>query len=498
MKFSSAKSIKSLKSGVPVIVPVFFRKKKFLKTGQRSFDAAVEQALKMKVFEGHTGETHTDKNISFVAFGDPLKLKPSKVLNNTAQGLKTAKKERGDAVAFFLPDELAPFGQEIAEALALANYDPAKYKTGKEAKKIAEHDIQSCVFIGKVSKTFLEAAKKGGEIADAVIFTRDLVNGPPNIVTTEYIENEARKIAKESGYKIQVFKKKELEKMGMNAILAVNRGSEHEARLIMLEYVPKNAHTAAQTKEAVKEAAQPVVLVGKGIVFDSGGYNLKPSGYIEDMHLDMAGAAAVLGVFKLLKKLNVQCPVTALLPITENCIDSVSYKPSEIITTYAGKTVEITNTDAEGRLVLCDPLAYAVKNLNPRYIIDIATLTGACMIALGEQYAGLFGTDKELLKLLRNAGNATDELLWPLPLHPEFDAAMKGEISDLKNSEGGKFAGASKGAAFLKVFVGKAKWAHLDIAGTAYIETPKKYAPKRGTGFGVRLFMKFFEYANRH
>lgn len=489
MKFTFAKK---LKSEFPAIIPIFFQKRKFLKTGQKSIDTIVEKALKTKVFEGRRGEiyTHTQErknlpgNIVFISLGDPKKLKPAKLLNHLGKSLKEAKKKKGNAISFFAPKELETYGQVIAEALTLTGYDPAQYKTGKEATKRKAYDIQACMLVGPATKSFVQAVERGRLIADAVNMTRDLVNGPPNIVKTSYVEKEALEIAKEFGYKITVLKNKDMEKLGMNGILAVNRGSKEEARLIVMEYWP----------DGVDKKTQPIVVVGKGVIFDSGGYNLKPSGFIEDMHLDMAGAAAVLGLFKVLKKLKVPVPVIGITPVTENSIDSDSYKPSEIITTYAGKTVEITNTDAEGRMILCDAITYAIKNYKPRYLVDIATLTGACMIALGDRYAGLFTNDKELKKFIRKAGDETDELVWPMPIHPDFVNSMKGEISDLRNGEDApRYAGASKGAAFLREFVGKTKWAHLDIAGVAYGKNPKPYEAKRATGYGVRLMVKFLE-----
>lgn len=481
---------KQFKSQVPLVYPLFFQKKKFLRSGKPIFDRLVEKAIKSKIFEGNAGEIHAHyserpnlpKTIVFISLGDPKKLRASKILNHLGGAVRELKKQKGVEVSLMVSKELEPYAQTIAEAFVLTNYDPAQFKTGKAAKKRKEHDLKTCTFVGAIPRQFRENIEKGGFIAEAVNYVRDLVNGPPNIVSTEYVEKEAQKTAKEFGHTIKVFHKKDLVKLGMNGILAVNRGSKSEARLIILEYRPEG------------KMGSPIALVGKGIIFDSGGYNLKPTGFIEEMHLDMAGAAAVLGIFRLLKKLHVPHHIIGLIPITENCIDAEAYKPSEIITMYNGKTVEITNTDAEGRLILGDAMAYAVKQWKPRYLIDIATLTGACMIALGDRFAGLFGNDKELKKLLERAGKETDELVWPMPMHPDFDAAMKGEISDLRNGEEmPRYAGASKGAAFLKAFVGKTKWAHLDIAGVAFVKNPKKYETKRATGYGVRLMTRFFE-----
>lgn len=492
MKFTFSKNFNPK---FPLIFPVFSSKKKPAPSGKMAFDRLVEKMLEAKVFEGMPGETHLHaceqknmpKNIIFVSLGDPEKLKAPKLLGYLGGAVKKVKQEKGNELSFHLPKQLESFGETIAEAFELASYDPARYKTGKEARKRKEHQIEMCAMIGNPSKTFREAVAKGNLIAQATNLAREWVNGPPNIVGPEFFEEEAKKIAQEFGYGIRILRKKELEKIGMNGILAVNRGSIKEPRLIILEYKPDLENTPSDREK-------PIVIAGKGIIFDSGGYNLKPSGYIEDMHLDMAGAAATLALFRLLKILRVPYPVIALMPVTENCIDANAYKPSEIITMYDGKTVEITNTDAEGRLILGDALAYAVKEYKPRYLIDIATLTGACMVALGDRYAGLFSNDPVLRKLLRKAGDQTDELTWPLPIHPDFAQSMKGEISDLRNGEDSpRYAGASKAASFLKEFIGKTKWAHLDIAGVAYVKNPKKYETKRATGFGVRLLIRFLE-----
>lgn len=487
MKFSFSQNYQK---NVALLYPVFLEKKKLLTSGLKPIDALLQKLHQEKHFEGRLGEVivkHSDmKNmpdrIVFFCLGDQKKINITKILNYVGSAVQHAKKEKGSKISFFLPKTLDVFAQTIAEALIMANYNPAIFKTGKSKKKIQEHDLSEIIFVtqGNASKAGLE---KGRLMAEAVNTVRGYVNSPPNIMTPEYLENEAKQIAEKNGYALRVFNKKDLQKMGMNTILAVNRGSSKEAKLIVLEHWP-----------AGQEHKNPVVLAGKGIIFDSGGYNLKPTNYIENMHLDMSGAASVLGVFMLLKKFNIPFPVVGVMPVTENLIDANAVLPSEIITSYNGKTIEITNTDAEGRLILADALAYSVKEFKPRYLLDIATLTGSCMVALGDRYAGLFGNDKTLMKLTREAGKETDELVWPLPMHPDYKKALEGEISDLKNGETGpRYAGAAKAAFFLQEFVGKSKWVHLDIAGPAYTENPKKYEAKRGTGFGVRLFMKLLE-----
>jgi leucyl aminopeptidase len=384
-----------------------------------------------------------------------------------------------------LSPELHQYAQDIVEAAALASYQPsAPYKTGKMRRKLKEQRVETLEIIGAIKK-IQPALQKGLAVARAVNELRDWINAPPNFATAKFFDAKAAEIAKETGAKLTIFRKKELEKLGMGALLGVNRGSPDEARLTILDYAPKEA----DPKEP------PIVFVGKGILFDSGGYNLKPRGAIEDMQLDKAGAGAVLALIRLLPKLGIKRRVIGIAPFTENLIGKYALKPSEILKTYSGKTVEITNTDAEGRLVLSDALAYAADTYRPKFLVDIATLTGACMVALGDRYAGLFGNDKELTEKLRSAGEEVDELFWPMPLHKSHGEKMKGVYADLRNADLGseRHAGASKGAAFLQEFVGKTKWAHLDIAGPAFTTDPKKYEQKGATGFSVRALARFLE-----
>lgn len=271
----------------------------------------------------------------------------------------------------------------------------------------------------------------------------------------------------------------------MNAFLGVNKGSATGASMVIMEHKPQGAK------------GKPIVLVGKGIVFDSGGYNLKKGAWFADMKMDMSGAAVVMNVLGVCSKLGIKKHVIGITPITDNLIGKDAQKVSDIVTTYSGKTVEVNNTDAEGRLILCDALAYGIKKFKPTMVIDVATLTGACVMALGERYAGLFGNNGKLITQLKKAGQETDELTWHMPIHPDHTKEMKSRIADLQNINYGNsgMAGASTAAAFLQEFVGKTHWAHLDIAGTAFVKHPKKYESAMGTGFGVRLLTQFLENA---
>lgn len=456
--------------------------------------ALLRKLANAKEFEPREGRVfylYPTKQI-LVGLGDPKKLNIASVMSAFGLASRTVKIHLPQKLSVVITEELLPFSQSVAEAILLANYQPsAGYKTGKASEKLRRERFSEItpVFNKALPRDQVETAKKnfqrGLDLAKTANEVKDWVNAPPNFATPQFFDELAKKISKEIGARLTVLYKKDLQKFGMGALLAVNRGSADEPRLVILEYTPKNAD----------KKQMPAAFVGKGVIFDSGGYNLKPHGHIENMQLDKAGACAVLGLAKLLPKLNLNQRIIIAAPITESLIGSCAFKPSEILKTYTGKTVEITNTDGEGRLILADAIAYIIDKFKPKFLIDVATLTGACMIALGDRYAGLFGNDKELIEKLQKAGDETDELLWPLPIHKDHSEKMKGVYADLRNADLGseRFAGASKGAAFIKEFVGKTKWAHIDIASPAFTTDPKKYEQKGATAFGLRVLVRFLE-----
>lgn len=449
----------------------------------------ISNRKKQKDFKAKTGESilltpdsaKLPQRVLLYGMGKKNKINAKKVRVMAANIAKQARNHDLNELEIWLPKEFNGHGMELAEGITLANYNPAKYQTGKNQEKNQKKEIKTLkLHLQKNDKSVIENAKMGYTVATAVNETRDLVNGPNNFVNSETLSLEAAKIAKSAGAKITVLNKRQLEKLGMGALVGVNLGSDREARLVVMEYKPKSA-----------KKEKPIMLVGKGVTFDSGGYNLKPTQAITNMKEDMAGAAVVLGVFRLLKELNINKHIIGITPLTDNLIGSKAQKVNDIVTTYSGKTVEITNTDAEGRLILADAIAYGIKKYQPKEVIDLATLTGACMVALGDRYAGLFGNTKRLIDDLFKAGEETDELVWHLPVHPDYRKKMKSKIADLQNSEGSGLAGASKAAAFLEEFVGKTTWAHLDIAGVTFVKDPKPYDYEAATGFGVRLLAKY-------
>jgi leucyl aminopeptidase len=470
-----------------LVVPLF-SKSDFTAGMPEELKPLLKKRQERKDFKASAGSTvilypdteNLPGKILLAGFGKKAKLNDKVVRECAAMAVKSAKSLKTGEMAVMLPDRLIKSARTLGEGLGLGNYNPAKYQTGKKQKQNEKGDIKIIKFLSpKANKNFIQQLREGLETADAVNCVRDLVNAPPALKSVNYMADKAAEIARHNGYKLTVLDLAQIKKLKMGGIAGVNRGSTIGAKLVMLEHRPWGT------------PKKPVVIAGKGIIFDSGGYNLKPSGAMANMNLDMAGAAAVMGTFMLLKKLKIRQHVVGIFALTENLIDANAQKPSDIITTYDGKTVEITNTDAEGRLILADTVSYAIKKYQPRYLVDLATLTGACMVALGERYAGLFSNNRFLNDTLKKAGDETDELVWPLPLHPDYAAKMKSKIADLKNSEEGAYAGASKGAAFIQYFVGKTPWAHLDIAGPAHVKDPKKYETAMGTGYGVRLLVQF-------
>jgi len=318
--------------------------------------------------------------------------------------------------------------------------------------------------------------------AEAVNYARDLVSDNASSIFPERLAREARSICRKGGMRCRILNEKEIKAQGLGLLEAVGQASPYPPRLIVMKY------------DGNPRSKQKTAIVGKGITFDSGGQNLKTSGHIETMRLDMAGAAAVLGTMKALGGLKPLVNVIGVIPAAHNAVGNTAYFPGDVYTSYSGKTVEITNTDAEGRLVLADAFSWVQKKENPSEIIDLATLTGAVLVALGDTVAGLFSNDERVANKLYAAGERTGERVWRLPVYEEHREAMKSDLADLRNTSKLKkgYAGSITGAAFLQEFVEKIPWAHIDIAGTAFNEgEPRGEAPRFGTGFGVRLLLDY-------
>ena len=364
-------------------------------------------------------------------------------------------------------------GMAASEALILANYKFDKYLS--KERKDKQKPITNVSLQWKKSSTAINHGLRTGRvIAEAANFTRDLVNESASVCNSVYMENAARSLHKK--VKVKVLNQVEMKKLGMGSLLGVNAGSDNPPKLVFLEYNGGKG--------------KPTAIIGKGITFDSGGYNIKPTKYIEDMKTDMGGAAAVMGTIKVAAELGIKKNLVGVMPLCENMVSGSAQRPGDIVKAYNGKTIEIGNTDAEGRLVLADALAYTEKKYKPEIMIDMATLTGACVLALGYYAAGLVGRDEKLLKNLMEAGMKSGDRVWRLPFFEDYHDWMDGSISDLNNiAQKGKGyeAGSITAGVFLSKFVDKARWAHIDIAGSAYWIVDNGYMQKGATGSGVRV-----------
>ena len=385
------------------------------------------------------------------------------------------------AMTIFGADNESETAKAQVEGFILSGYEFNKYKTSKESdnNSVQISSLDLIKLKGSVANSLKRAVKTGKIFAESAMFARNLQIEPGSTATPTFLALQARNIARKSSrIKVTVFDRAKIKKLKMGAIVGVSQGSQEPPRFIILEY------------KGASPKRKPIALVGKGITFDSGGISIKPSASMEEMKYDMSGAAAVLGVFHGLISLDIKENVIGVIPATENLPSGTALKPGDIVKTYSGKTIEIINTDAEGRLVLADSLAYAVKNFNPSTIIDLATLTGSVVVALSSHASAIIANNAELTKKLIRSGESTGERIWELPLWDEYRDQIKSDIADMKNI-GSKGGGAITAAALLEKFVGDVPWAHLDIAGTAYISKSLPYSPKGPTGVGVRLLLDF-------
>jgi len=493
---AETKTIKQVKADV--VCTFLFEDRKLLEAQmqalKKTLKTKIEALAETKDFKGKEGESvvlYTEnrfaaRRLMLVGLGEEKKLTLEKLRRAAATAAKKAQSLKLRSMAMEFPNRASAtvkestedMSQALAEGAALSLYRYDKYFTEKKEKEPKVERI--VLFDGDVkrAKQVRKGAQAAQVIIEAVYLARDLENAPSNEIYPESLAQAARQSGKRSGFKVTVFDKKKIERLGMGGLLAVSQGSAKPPRFIVLEYGENN-----------KKAAGTAVLVGKGITFDTGGISLKPSANMSEMKMDMSGAAAVIGAFEAAARLQLPVHLVGLIPATENMPSGSAVKPGDIIKHYGGKTSEVDNTDAEGRLILADALGFA-ERYKPDVVIDLATLTGACVVALGHFATGMMGNDNGLMDKLKAAGEKTYERVWPLPLYDEYEKLIKSDVADVKNV-GGRWAGAITAAWFLKKFVGNYKWAHLDIAGTAILEEPQDYAPKGGSGVGVRLLVEF-------
>lgn len=374
-----------------------------------------------------------------------------------------------------LPEKEDVLVREALMAARLGLYRYEELKTRDVEKSDCPKELSLC---SEAPLSYLPSVFQEVEaITAGIILARDLATGPSNVVTPTRMAQEAARVASAHGMIFEAFDLDKGKELGMGGFVAVAQGSREPARFIILEHCP----------EGTKDQA-PMVLIGKGITFDTGGISIKPAAKMEDMKHDMAGAAAVLGTMEAIGRLKIPRRVIALMPCTENMPDGQAYKPGDVIRTHAGLTVEVISTDAEGRMILCDALSYALR-YQPAAMVDLATLTGACVIALGDRVAGLLGNNEALLTAMKDIGQPLGELFWPLPLYDFYFEDIKSDVADFKNV-GDRKAGTIIGAMFLKQFVPDSiPWAHVDIAGTVWAEKDLGWIPKGATGFGVRTLV---------
>ena len=423
-----------------------------------------------------TFKINSKKTIVLVSIKNNFKI--SDYENLGGEFFKNIDKEKNDEYYIISESEVNKkenFLGHFLHGIKLKSYEFTKYKS-KKNKKIISINV-----IGNKNIPSKQTQLKFKSLETGTFFTRDLVSEPGNILHPD--EYSKRLISlKKDGLKVTIFDKKKMKKMGMNSLLGVGMGSSRGSYLVTIEW------------NGLKNNSKPLAFVGKGVTFDTGGYSLKPARFMEDMTYDMAGSAAVVGLMKTLALRRAKINAVGVVGLVENMVSGNAQRPGDIVKSYSGKTIEVLNTDAEGRLVLADALSYTEKKFKPKFIIDLATLTGAIIVSLGSEYAGLFSNDDKLSKQIIKVGEIVDEKLWRMPLHKNFDKLIDSKNADMQNINYVGGAGSTTAAQFLQRFIlNKTPWAHLDIAGMAFSKYGGSLNSGGATGFGVRLLNKLVE-----
>jgi leucyl aminopeptidase len=456
-----------------------------LLTANTTLQSAVANVLAMGDFKASANETLLialpagikARRLVVVGLGKAAKITPHELRKAAGTALRFAKPRLLHKVAILLPDSLPTAARAAVEGAYVGDYDPDTYRSDRKDQSIHELVLLAPA---NADKTATESDFAEGVIfGESQNFTREMVNEPGNKLTPTVFGQRAAAMAKEVGLKAEVYGADKLHELKMGAFWSVAQGSAEPPALIVLTYEPKNA----------KPNGPVLGLVGKGLTFDSGGISLKPGDNMEKMKYDMAGGAAMIGAMRAIALLKPSVKVISVVCATENMPDGKAQKPGDVQTAMSGKTIEIINTDAEGRLVLADGLTYA-KQLGATHLIDAATLTGACVVALGYANAGAFSNDDETYAKFDAALAASGESFWRLPLGEEYAEQIKSDIGDIKNT-GGRWGGASTAAEFLKVFAEETPWIHLDIAGMAWVEDARPYIAKGPSGVAVRSIVEW-------
>ncbi len=462
MKITVVENSKSVNSDILVIN--MFEKER------TSDEFANLHAIDEDNFEGKFGETYLlptygqepFRKILVLGFGKKSEFNHNKMREVIAKAIRKSMQMKAKKVAFSLDGIDFDYSEQFTIGALIADYRFDKYKSEKKDDKITEIYVQS-------NEQIVRNAEK---IASAMTFARNLANEPAQFATP----SELAAIACDLGLDTKIYEAEDCKKMGMGAFLAVAQGSFHDPKFIHMKY-------------SVENPKKRIAIIGKGICFDSGGLDIKPASSMLTMKDDMSAAASVIGIMSILKEFHPQVEVHGIIAACENMPGCKAYKPGDILTAKNGKTIEVDNTDAEGRLTLADALCYACE-LGVDEVIDMATLTGACMVALGTKASGIMGNDKQLINSLIETAEKNGEKFWELPLWDEYFDSLKSDIADMKNT-GSRWGGASTAGAFLKQFVKDVKWAHIDVAGTAFLEKPEKEFIAGATGVGVRTLLSY-------
>lgn len=471
---------------------VYFAFEKELKFNSPEHDKVLKQIITNKEFQAGEAEVFTYplmdgkkmERLILVGLGKKEKFTQHTLGKAIGNLVKSLEKKKIIQIDLDWPEGLAGKYKDKAELMAmlikyfnLANYKFVAYQSkGKDASFIKEVNFINLAGTDKLRNVIKEMEIVG----QAINYTRDLVNHPANKITPQYFADEAMELGKKhKNLKVKILTQTEMIKLGMGGLLGVSAGSQHKPQFIVLEYLNG------------KKSAKPKVFVGKTITFDSGGISLKPGDNMDEMKMDMAGGGAVLGAIKAICELGLKTNVVGIIPACENMPSGSAYKPGDILMAANHKTIEVLNTDAEGRIILADALSYAEK-YKPEFTVDLATLTGACMVALGTWRAGLFSNNQVLINKIDKIGTEIDELVWPLPLDEEYSDLIKSKIADIRNISTIRYGGASTAAAFLQEFVSY-PWAHLDIAGVAWADSSRSWLNHGASGFGVQLIIELLK-----
>lgn len=489
MKISSIRDQLKRNNADLLIIPFFENKIPEAASEMDDIERDIKWPIELGDFKAKEGETlliytqgKKENRIILLGLGIEKKLNAESLRVSFASAIKEAQKLKVKKINILFPKKckMHNLAKIVLEGIYLPNYlfNHLKKDSLKDLDRSLVEEVQ---IVGEeIDKKIIE---KVDVVVTAVHMVRDLVNNNADEETPQRLAEVAKEMEQLSPFlKVTVLNKEQIINEKMDLLLSVNRGSFREPTFSILQYMPTKSEDIT-------------VLIGKGITYDTGGLSLKIGegrGGMNTMKSDMSGAAAVLGVMYSLAKLNINKNVIALIPATENAIGSRSYKPGDVYSSHSGKTVEVMNTDAEGRLILADAISYAVK-FKPSRIIDIASLTGAIVVSLGEEIAGLFSNDKQIVETLKKASDECGELLWEMPLFKEYKKLLKSDIADIKNTSGGREGSSIVAALFLQEFVNGISWAHLDIGGTSYYSKPKGYYTTLATGYGTRLLLDFIE-----